>query len=72
MILLSWPRGRLFPPEPKAGRAIPLWRLTALAILRLTLAVLGPLSAKPPDQAALRRLAEAPRRRSTFAHHLLC
>ena len=72
MIWLSWPKGRLFPPEPKAGQVIPLWRLTALAILRLTLAVLGPLSAKPPDQAALQRLAEPPRRRCTFAHRRLC
>ena len=72
MIRLPAPRGRPFPPEPKARRAIPLWRLTALAVLRLTLAVLGPLPAKPPDHAILLRLAEAPRRRQTIAHRLLC
>src|SRR5688500_2221453 len=66
------PRDRPFPPELKARQALPLWRLTALAILRLTLAVLGSLPTKPPDHGALQRLAEPPRRRYTFAQRLLC
>src|SRR5688500_13997526 len=54
-----------FPPEPQAGCTVPLWRLTALAILRLSLAVLGPPPVKPPERAALQRLTELPRRRCT-------